>query len=110
MKGILYETCNAMSDNVLDRVNTTLRMLNLPEYTQHGPSVPYAVEKFRYLLEVLGYKLTDDEGILPPCDAEYADSRTVPDIRSILARQKDADSDVEESKGGLSDLLKGAFG
>lgn len=102
----LYETCNAMSDNVLDRVNTTLRMLNLPEYTQHGPSVPYAVEKFRYLLEVLGYKLTDDEGILPPCDAEYADSRTVPDIRSILARQKDADSDVEESKGGLSDLLK----
>lgn len=102
----LYETCNAMSDNVLDRVNTTLRMLNLPEYTQHGPSVPYAVEKFRYLLEVLGYKLTDDEGILPPCDAEYADSRTVPDIRSILARQKHADSDVEESKGGLSDLLK----
>ena len=106
----LYETCNAMSDNVLDRVNTTLRMLNLPEYTQYGPSVPYAVEKFRYLLEVLGYKLTDDEGILPPCDAEYADSRTVPDIRSILARQKDADSDAEESKGGLSDLLKGAFG
>ena len=97
-----------MSDNVLDRINTTLRMLNLPEYMKNGALVPYAVEKFRYLLEVLGYKITDDEHILPPCDAEYASNRTVPDIRGILASQKD--SDAGGSQSGLGDLLKGEFG
>lgn len=104
----LYETCNSMSDNVLDRINTTLRMLNLPEYMKNGALVPYAVEKFRYLLEVLGYKITDDEHILPPCDAEYASNRTVPDIRGILASRKD--SDMGGSQSGLGDLLKGEFG
>ena len=104
----LYETCNSMSDNVLDRVNTTLRTLNLPEYTQGGESVPHAVEMFRYFLETLGYRLTEDERLLPPCDGEFADDRTVPDIRGILSRQKV--SDPEEESTGLEDLLKGEFG
>ena len=104
----LYETCNSMSDNVLDRVNTTLRTLNLPEYTQGGESVPHAVEMFRYFLETLGYRLTEDERLLPPCDGEFADDRTVPDIRGILSRQKV--SDPEEESTDLEDLLKGEFG
>lgn len=104
----LYETCNAASDNALDRINSTLRMLNLPEFMQNGYQVPHAVEMFRYLLEVAGYKITDDEHILPPCDAESADSRSVPDIRSILARQKE--DEFIEPKSDLSDLLKGEFG
>lgn len=104
----LYETCNSSSDNVLGRVNTTLSMLNLPEYMKNGDLVPHSVEMFRYLLEVLGYKLSDDERVLPPCDAEYADSRTVPDIRGILAR-KDSEERSGDT-GGLSSILRGEFG
>lgn len=100
----LHETCNGLSDNVTDRVNLTLKTLNLPEYRAGGVSAPYAVEKFRYYLEALGYKLTEDMNILPAADKDSAGHRSVPDVRGILAHQQ------REGSGSLNNLLKGEFG
>lgn len=103
----LYETCNASSDNIMERINTTLSILNLPEHMRSGIYTPHAVEMLRYYLEVLGYKLVDDRGILPPADREAADSRTIPDIRSILSKKNES---VDVGSVSLADQLKGEFG
>lgn len=103
----LYETCTSSSDSVLARVNTTLRQLNMSEYGQSGVLTPHAVEAYRYYLEVLGYKLTDDEGILPRCDADYAASRSVPDARAILSA-KTREQVARSSR--VAQALRGEFG
>jgi DNA-directed RNA polymerase beta subunit len=102
----LHETINSMSDNVQDRIDATLRMLHLPIESGAYTSAPHAVEMFRYLLEVLGIKITDDENILPACDMESAESRAVPSIWSIAAYKGTKESKEKES---LLDQLRGEF-
>lgn len=104
----LHETCNAVSDNVLDRINMTLRMLNLPEYASYGSSVSHAVEMFRYYMEAMGLKVSDNQHILPPCDASSAEARTVPDVRGILSMENSKAQG--ESEDSLGSSLRRAFG
>lgn len=103
---LLDETLNASSDNVIQRIDSTLNMLGLPELQTRQASVPHSVEMFRYLLEALGIKLSDDEGILPPCDADASDSREVLDLRGILSRKA---SGLKPDSSTLVDTLSKSF-
>lgn len=107
-KDFLFETCNELSDNVLARANLTLQTMNLPEYGKGGVAAPYAVEKFRYYLEALGYKITEDEHILPPADADSAEKRSVPDVRGILSHPKQ--EEPVQSGSSLLEMLRSEFG
>ena len=85
-KNFLDETMNASSDNVLARIERQLDELGLPSLSTDEKALPYSVEMFRYYLESLGVKLTDDKGMLPSMSREVALARTIPDVRSMLSR------------------------
>lgn len=97
---LLYETENALSDNVQQRIEDAIRMLGREVPAGEFKSIPYAVEMLRYYMEVLGYKLEDTDGMF----AESPDGREVPDIRGILANRM-----VERKSNETYEMLKQAF-
>lgn len=99
---LLYETQNALSDNVQQRIEDALKTLGREVPTGAFSSLPYSVEMFRYYLEVLGYKLEDSEGMFD----ESAEGREVPDIRGILTNRTHVNIDKENE---TYKLLKAAF-
>lgn len=95
---LIRETLNEDSDNVVERVISAAKDLDREEVlrpkrpgdifdVEHA--VPYSVEHFRYLLEVLGISM--DGTFLPDCSDVAAQHRVIPDIKSITLGDTDDD-------------------
>lgn len=92
---LLDETLNEDSDNVTERLYSAMEdagrvgdvVLQDPSgYFRRDTAVPHSVEHFRYLLEALGIDMQAD--FLPPVDMDTAESRVIPDRRSILRNER----------------------
>lgn len=95
---LVRETLNEDSDNIVERIRSAamdlgrldvLRAKRPQDTFDVAHAVPYAVEHFRYLLEVLGIGMDGD--FLPSCDDAYAQHRVVPAIESIILGQTEDD-------------------
>lgn len=93
---VAYDMVTVNSDDEVARTNKLLEAFGSPLHIPDEYASPRAVTNFLYYMEALGFKVTDDEGLLPNVDRNISQDRYIYDVGKLINREElDSVNDME---------------
>lgn len=99
---LLYEMCNAKSDNEVERVNQVLSSIDSPLRVPEKYAAPRSVMNLMYVLESFGLILEDSEQKLPDVSYETARESYVYDVKKLIKEKETASLYVAKETSNVS--------